>query len=503
MIEIKSAINEIKETVKNSTNKYVVPVWCEIVADLETPVSAYHKVCQGKEYSFLLESVEKGENVGRFSFIGADPLYILKSDHKESIIFGASDNEVISSNNNPYDLLEKLLQSYSPLDLDLPYTPGAVGYFGYDSVRHIETGLNKIFENIEGCESFPEAYFMIAGTVLAFDHVNHKIYIINNVLVDNNSDINRIRSEAEEKIRSILDKLSLTHNLLPLNLYPDQIDGSIESNISKKEWIEAVITAKEHIKAGDIFQVVLSQRFCIEKGKTDTFDIYRALRIINPSPYLFYLDFKDFQIIGSSPEVMVKCSGEKTAHIRPIAGTRPRGATLEEDNALSEELLNDPKEVAEHIMLVDLGRNDLGRVCEYGSVKVKEIMKIEKYSHVQHIVSDVTGKLRNNLNSIDLVKACFPAGTLSGAPKVRAMEIIYNLEKAARGPYGGCIGHFGFNNEVNTAITIRTMLVRDNKIFIQAGAGIVADSDPEKEYQETKNKAAALIQTVKRLQKNA
>jgi anthranilate synthase component 1 len=297
----------------------------------------------------------------------------------------------------------------------------------------------------------------------------------------------------------MLSELTSSHNLTPLNMQiKNNEKPEISSNMTKEEWINAINCAKEHIRAGDIIQVVLSQRFCIE-NTAHPFTIYRALRSINPSPYLYYLNFKDFQIIGSSPEIMVKCSRERVAELRPIAGTKPRGSDAEEDLLLEQELLADPKERAEHIMLVDLGRNDLGRVCQYGTVKVKTLMAVEKYSHVQHIVSAVKGKLKDDLTSIDLVKASFPAGTVSGAPKIRAMEIIYDLEKAARGPYAGCIGYFGFNNEVNTAITIRTMLVRDNKVFIQAGAGIVADSDPETEYIETKNKAAALVQALTNL----
>lgn len=496
MIKIYPSKNEIKNTVLNSDNKFVIPVWCEIIADLETPVSAYHKVCKDKKYSFLLESVEGGENVGRYSFIGFDPLYILKSDSKETGIFNASNNDILINANDPYELLDKFLSNYTSVNYDLPYSPGVVGYFGYDSIKYIEPKVGKIFESVEECTSFPDAYFMIAGSILAFDHVKHKIYIINNILIDNNSNIDDIYSESANKIKNVLSMISSSHNLSPLDLTIKDVNQEISSNLTKEEWISSINTAKEHIKAGDIFQVVLSQRFCVERNNIDPFTIYRALRSINPSPYLYYLNFNDFQIIGSSPEIMIKCSSNGIAEIRPIAGTKKRGLTPEEDLLLEKELINDAKERAEHIMLVDLGRNDLGRVCEYGSVKVKRMMAIEKFSHVQHIVSDVTGKLREGLSSVDLIKAVFPAGTLSGAPKVRAMEIIYNLEKAARGPYGGCIGHFGFNNEVNTAITIRTMLVKGDKVFIQAGAGIVADSDPELEYKESQNKAAALVQAL-------
>jgi len=500
MRQIYPSIQEIKEFVKKSNKKMVIPVWTEIIADLETPVCAYYKVCNDTKYSYLLESAEGGESFGRYSFIGANPLYILKSEANECVIFNNLTNENINRSNDPYDLLAKFLEEYDSESFGLDYTPGAVGYFGFDSIKYIEPKLSTVVNKVEQCENFPEAYFMIAGTVLVFDHLKHKIYVINNILVDSKSDIDALYSDSREKISEIINKLEKPHNLKPLNLSPDEIKKEIQSNISKQEWIDSVNAAKEHIKAGDIFQVVLSQRFCVETQKTAPFEIYRALRSINPSPYLYYLNFNEFKIIGSSPEIMVKCSKNGDAYIRPIAGTRPRGKTQEEDALLAQELLNDPKERAEHTMLVDLGRNDLGRVCEYGTVRVNDLMHTEKYSHVMHIVSDVMGKLKDNLTSIDLIKACFPAGTVSGAPKIRAMEIIYNLEKSARGPYAGCIGTFGFNNEVNTAITIRTMLLRDNKVFIQAGAGIVADSDPETEYIETKNKAAALIQTIARLE---
>jgi anthranilate synthase component I len=498
MIEIYPSIKDFKDIAANSDNKKIIPVWCEIIADTETPVSAYHKVCKDKKYSFLLESVEGGESIARYSFIGTDPLYVLKSDQTETCISNIFNNEVLMKADNPYDLLEKFLTSYTVHDSELPFSPGVVGYFSYDSVKYIEPTVENAFNKVEECTSFPNAYFMIAGSVLVFDHVKHKIYIVSNVLA-NKDTIDQDYKNAVDKIKLMLSELTVSHNLTPLNMEMKNVQKQeVSSNITKEEWINAINCAKEHIKAGNIFQVVLSQRFCIE-NISHPFTIYRALRSINPSPYLYYLNFNDFQIIGSSPEIMVKCSRERIAELRPIAGTRKRGLDLEEDLVLEKELLDDPKERAEHIMLVDLGRNDLGRVCEYGTVKVKRLMSVEKYSHVQHIVSDVRGKLRDNLNSIDLVKACFPAGTVSGAPKIRAMEIIYDLEKAARGPYAGCIGYFGFNNEVNTAITIRTMLVRNNKIFVQAGAGIVADSDPETEYVETQNKAAALVQALTNL----
>jgi len=505
MFNIKPTLQEIKEKLVDKSGKILVPVWTEIIADLETPVSAYNKVCpqnilKEKKYGFLLESVEGGESFGRYSFIGIDPLFILKSEDNKSVICDFLENKPIMEASDPYELFKSFFKEFSVMEFDIPSLSGAVGYFGFDTIRYIEPKLLKSYEKIEKCQSFPDAYFMISGNTLAFDHVNHKIYIISNMLVEDITNLEESYNKAAEKIREILDELSLNHNLQPLSLSLEPNNEKVSSNISKEEWIEAINFAKEHIVAGDIFQVVLSQRFQINKGNLDNFTIYRALRSINPSPYMYFLNFDDFQIIGSSPEALVKCSKDKIVSTRPIAGTRKRGNTQERDKDLENELLADPKERAEHVMLVDLARNDIGRVCEYGSVKVDRFMEVERFSHVMHIVSDISGKLRDEFSSIDLLKACFPAGTVSGAPKVRAMEIIYDLEKSARGPYGGCIGYLGFNDEVNVAITLRTMLIKDNNIFIQAGGGIVADSDPELEYLESQNKAAALVQAVKQLQ---
>ncbi|HBG49388.1 MAG TPA: anthranilate synthase component I [Cyanobacteria bacterium UBA9971] len=500
MFNIKPTLQEIKEKLVDKSGKILVPVWTEIIADLETPVSAYNKVCKDKKYGFLLESAEGGESFGRYSFIGIDPLFILKSEDNKSVIFDFLENKPLMESSDPYELFKSFFKEFSVLEFDIPSLSGAVGYFGFDTIRYIEPKLNKSYEKIEKCQSFPDAYFMISGNTLAFDHVNHKIYIISNMVVENIADLEESYNKAAEKISKILQNLSSNHNLQPLSLSLEPNHEKVSSNITKEEWIEAINSAKEHIVVGDIFQVVLSQRFQINKGNLDNFTIYRALRSINPSPYLYFLNFDDFQIIGSSPEALVKCSKDKIVSTRPIAGTRKRGNTKERDKDLEIELLADPKERAEHVMLVDLARNDIGRVCEYGSVKVDRFMEVERFSHVMHIVSDVSGKLRDEFCSIDLLKACFPAGTVSGAPKVRAMEIIYDLEKSARGPYGGCIGYLGFNDEVNVAITLRTMLIKDNNIFIQAGGGIVADSDPELEYLESQNKAAALVQAVKQLQ---
>jgi len=483
MIKVFPSLQEIKEKLSGGNKKTFVPVWAEFIADLETPVSAYNKIAADEKYSYLLESVEGGESLGRYSFIGFEPAFIIKSDGV----------------NSPYELLDSFLKEYDALDFNVPLPPGVVGYLGFDTIRFIEPRLQKAYEDIEKCESFPDAYFMAGGMLIAFDHVKHKVYVINNILLGPGDDIEAQYEKAGEKISAAIEKFSAPHSLKPFHLRLEEQKSGISSNISKEEWDEAVLKAKEYIEAGDIFQVVLSQRFCVDKTGVDDFTIYRALRSINPSPYLYYLNFNEFKVIGSSPEALVKCSKDKAITTRPIAGTRKRGETPEIDDALAEELIKDPKERAEHVMLVDLARNDIGRVSEYGTVCVERFMAIEKFSHVMHIVSDVAGKLKDNYTSIDLLKACFPAGTVSGAPKVRAMEIIYELEKSARGPYAGCIGYIGFNNELNVAITLRTMLVRGNNVFVQAGGGIVADSQPDFEYRESQNKAAALIQAVLKL----
>ncbi len=499
MLEFSPSLEEIKKQIKNIGKKVFVPVWTEIIADLETPVSAYNKVSDGEKYSFLLESVEGGESVGRYSFIGIDPLFIIKSELEKTFLIQVSENKKLLEADTPYDLLKKFFLEYTSADFNVPLPPGSVGYLGYDTIRFIEPSLKEHYKKTEKCESFPDAYFMTGGIILAFDHVKHKIYVINNLLIEDRDDLENLYEEAKLKIKKTLQNLSAPHRLKPFSLNSKDYKTGIESNITKQEWTDAILKAKEYIKAGDIFQVVLSQRFCIDRNDIDKFTIYRALRSINPSPYLYYLDFSEFNIIGSSPEALVKCDREGSISTRPIAGTRKRGETPEKDVELEEELLNDAKEKAEHVMLVDLARNDIGRVSKYGTVNVDRFMKVERFSHVMHIVSDVSGKLKDEFDSVDLIKACFPAGTVSGAPKVRAMQIIYELEKSARGPYAGCIGYLGFNNEINVAITLRTMLIRGDKVFVQAGSGIVADSEPDFEYKESQNKAAALIQAVLKL----
>ncbi|MBU1867095.1 MAG: anthranilate synthase component I [Candidatus Margulisbacteria bacterium] len=462
-----------KEFINLAKKGNLVPVYKEIVADLETPVSAYKKI--ESEYSFLLESVEGGEQVARYSFLGSVPV--------KNVIQPRSLDEI-----------GQLMKRYRPVEVPNlpPFCGGLVGYVSYDAVREIE----KIPDKNPDPLKLPKATFLLADTLLAFDHVKHKIQIIANAHLDKKNPKSAYL-EACAKIQVLEKKLRK-----PLAALPKEISLPIKtakevafnSNLSKNEYENMVRRAKEYIKAGDVIQVVLSQRL-EAKCQADPFDVYRVLRMINPSPYMYFFKLGGLKVIGSSPEVMVRLTG-RTATVRPIAGTIRRGSGEAEDKKLEAELLSNKKELAEHVMLVDLGRNDLGRVCEYGSVAVTEKMTIERYSHVMHIVSNVTGKLQSKKSALDLLKACFPAGTVSGAPKVRAMEIIDELENLRRGLYAGCVGYLSFSGDLDTAITIRTILVKEGRAYLQAGAGIVADSDPGREYQETINKAKALLSAV-------
>ncbi|OGC11151.1 anthranilate synthase component I [candidate division WOR-1 bacterium RIFOXYA12_FULL_52_29] len=462
-----------REFVKLAKKGNLIPVYKELVADLETPVSAYKKI--ESEYSFLLESVEGGEQVARYSFLGSVP-------PKNVIRPGTLDE------------LDRLMRRYRPVQLPQlpPFCGGLVGYVGYDAVREMEKIPNKNPDPLK----LPQALFLLADTLLAFDHVKHKILIIANAHLENKDPRTAYRAACsgiaalEKKLRGPLTKMPKEISL-PLNT---SREVKFSSNLGKKEYENMVKKAKEYIRAGDVIQVVLSQRLETE-CRADPFDVYRVLRMINPSPYMYFLKLGELKVVGSSPEVMVRLSG-RTATVRPIAGTIRRGSGEEEDKKLEAELLSNKKELAEHVMLVDLGRNDLGRVCEFGSVAVTEKMTIERYSHVMHIVSNVTGRLQRGKTPLDLLKACFPAGTVSGAPKVRAMEIIDELENLRRGLYAGCVGYLSFSGDLDTAITIRTILIKEGKAYLQAGAGIVADSDPAREYQETINKAKALLSAV-------
>ena len=479
----------------------LIPVYKTMLADMETPVSAFYKI-GGSDHAFLLESVEGGEHVARYSFLGSDPSILLRGKGNLVRIDDLRTGETIEQETeDPLRVLEELMTRYQPVEVEgLPrFHGGAVGYLNYDMVRYVE----ELPDTTEDDRELPDCFFMVTDTLLVFDHVNHQIKVVANA--HTNGDVDEAYERALDQIDELITKLK--QPLFPP--FPPAGEGKKEacqkpignpsgvpvtSNFTKEDYHQVVLRAKEYIAAGDIIQVVPSQRFTAPIS-VDTFDAYRALRTVNPSPYMFYLKFDELQIAGASPEMMVRVE-DGIAEMRPIAGTRPRGATPDEDEALGTELLADPKERAEHVMLVDLGRNDLGRVCEYHTVRVSEMMVIERYSHVMHISSHVIGELREGQTPYDVIRACLPAGTLSGAPKIRAMEIIDELEPTRRGPYGGAVGYFSFSGNADTAITIRTLVVKDGIAYVQAGGGIVADSVPETEYEETVNKARAVLRAI-------
>ncbi|WP_066379619.1 MULTISPECIES: anthranilate synthase component I [unclassified Anabaena] len=492
-----------------ATQGNFVPVYQEWVADLDTPVSAWYKVCAGQPYSFLLESVEGGEKIGRYSLVGCDPLWILEA-RGDSTTQTHRDGSQVKFTGDPFTALAYCLAPFEPVKLPQlpPGIGGLFGFWGYELIRWIEP---RVPVHPQDERNIPDGLWMQVDHLLIFDQVKRKIWAIAYAdLRDPTVDIKAAYQQACDRVTQMVSKLSLP--LSPektiLAWTPPSSNNIGEapqysSNFTRSEFCANVEKAKEYIKAGDIFQVVISQRLSTQYTG-DPFSLYRSLRQINPSPYMAYFHFQDWQIIGSSPEVMVKAErdadDEIIATVRPIAGTRPRGKTTKEDLALAADLLADPKEIAEHVMLVDLGRNDLGRVCESGSVKVDELMVVERYSHVMHIVSNVVGKLALKKTAWDLLKACFPAGTVSGAPKIRAMEIINELEPSRRGVYSGVYGYYDFEGQLNSAIAIRTMVVKDNTVTVQAGAGLVADSEPEKEYEETLNKARGLLVAIRCLQ---
>ncbi|MFH1146335.1 MAG: anthranilate synthase component I [Pseudomonadota bacterium] len=469
----------------------LIPVYREMLADMETPLSIYRKIDRGR-YSFLLESMEGGEKWGRYSFMGLNPAVIVRSrgDKLERI---DADGSIHAETGDPVALLRKTLSAYKPVTVaGLPrFFGGAVGYLGYDIVRFIED-LPETNPDVLG---FYDMVLAVCNQIIIYDTFNQSVKIISNVFLQGNTDLRSQYEQATGEIDRLVQDLStrLPDNPIP-NAKMNSNGVSVQSNMTPDEFKAIVGRAKEYIRAGDIIQAVLAQRF-ESAWDGDPFLVYRALRRINPSPYLFYLRFDDEFLIGSSPEVLVRLENRKI-EVRPIAGTRPRGRDEMEDRALEEELLSDPKERAEHIMLVDLGRNDVGRVARFGSVEVNELMVTERYSHVMHIVSNVRGDLEENKDAFDVFAATFPAGTVSGAPKIRAMEIIEELEPDRRGPYAGAVGYFSFSGNMDLCIAIRTLLIKNGKISIQAGAGIVADSDPEKEYQETLNKARGMIRAI-------
>ena len=495
---LKPTLKEFKEKSKQGN---LIPVYKEVLADLDTPVSAYMKMCGG-EYSFLLESVEGGEKWARYCFLGFDPSIIITIKGNEVVVEknGQAKSTLITKG-NPLVGLKDILARYQPVDVEgLPrFSGGAVGFVSYDMVRSFEELPEDTMDDLQ----VPDARFVITDTLLIFDNVAQTIKIVSNAHVDNEN-IEESYKQAVKNIDAIGKKLrtSLPVDVNDVNSERSpKVDSlnSIESNFEKEHFINAVQKIKNYILEGDVIQVVLAQRLKFNISK-DPFTIYRALRSINPSPYMYYLKFGDLKIVGSSPEILVRLEGEKI-EVRPIAGTRKRGKSEEEDQALENDLLEDEKELAEHIMLVDLGRNDVGRVAKTNSVSVNEKFTIERYSHVMHIVSNVQGELKKGLDAYDVLAATFPAGTLSGAPKVRAMEVIEELEPTRRGLYGGAVGYISFNGNMDTAIAIRTLLIKNNTAYLGVGAGIVADSIPENEFEETMNKGKALLKAIELAEK--
>ncbi|MBP1718703.1 MAG: anthranilate synthase component [Deltaproteobacteria bacterium] len=469
----------------------LIPIYREILADTITPVSALLNI-GSDPYVFLLESVEGGEKWGRYTFLGSDPRVIFKVRGDEVTIRENGRVRIIRHEGDPLKSLKEILNRYHPVFLEgLPrFYGGAVGFLGYDMVRFFERLPDLPKENPE----IDDAVFLVTDTILIFDNIRHTVKVVACAFTQGSRDLRQVYEESIQKIGKMCEALERVgqKDRNPKTCEDKTFrEDQFSANMAPETFKEMVRKAKEYIYAGDIIQVVLSERLEGEISLAPV-DLYRALRYVNPSPYLFYLHLGDLILIGSSPEVMVRLE-EGVAELRPIAGTKPRGRTEQEDRKLADDLLEDPKEKAEHVMLVDLGRNDLGRIARIGSVQVTQLMSVERYSHVMHLVSHIKSQLAPGRDCFDVLRATFPAGTLSGAPKIRAMEIIEELEPSRRGPYGGAVGYFSFTGNMDFCITIRTLMIRNGKIYIQAGAGIVADSDPEAEYRESMNKAKALL----------
>jgi anthranilate synthase component 1 len=469
----------------------LVPIWHERDLTDETPEGTFHRISAGYRYAFLLESMEGDQKTARYSFVGADPFERIVGTKQG--INRINDRGVLTLEGNPIELMREIMKEYrTPVLEHLPrFTGGAVGYFGYDVVRHFEDIPDENPDDL----AVPDLHFIVAGKIVVFDHARKRMYVIVNML----SNTTDPESAYQQGMTQVDDMLKRIDQPPPSDFLFDEgpssgCDRAVSSNVTRAAFEDTVRTAKEYIAAGDIFQVVLSQRFSMEIDR-DPFDVYRALARLNPSPYLFYLRLDDVHIVGSSPETMVLAENRRVT-VRPLAGTCRRGTDETEDRLLIEEMLNDPKERAEHVMLVDLGRNDLGKVCEYGSVELSDLMFVERYSHVMHLVSTLRGRLRPGLDRFDALMACFPAGTVTGAPKVRAMEIIDELEPSLRSVYAGAILYLDFSGNLDSCISIRTLVVKGGKAYVQAGAGIVADSVPEREFQETLNKAKALLKAL-------
>jgi anthranilate synthase component 1 len=481
---------DYKEFARLAGESTLVPVVKSITADLMTPVSAFLAVAEDELHCFLLESVERGEQIGRYTFLGARPYMRVWARGDEVTIERGARCE--QRTGNVFETLKELLREHRAAHLPggPPFTAGAVGYFAYDAVRRLENIGHSAKDDL----SVPDCVLMLFNRLLAFDHLRHQIHIIATVDVSKETP-KRAYDRALKDIAAIEKKLA--SGLRPAHWQktkPRKGGLKVHAGSSRERYMRSVERAKEYIAAGDIFQVVLSQRIDFQPD-VPPFNLYRALRTVNPSPYMYFLRMGDMHVLGSSPEMLVRVTGPKLEY-RPIAGTHPRGRDEAADAQLEEQMRTDEKERAEHVMLVDLGRNDLGRVSEYGSVKVRDLMYVERYSHVMHLVSALEGKLRPDLDALDAFAACFPAGTLSGAPKVRAMQIIEELEPTRRGAYGGSVLYADFTGNLDSCITIRTMFMKGKHAYLQAGAGIVADSDPAKEYQETLNKAQAVLRAV-------
>ncbi len=486
-----------KEFLKVTQKSNVIPVFKKISADLDTPASVYLKVHKNR-YSFLLESVEGKEKIARYSFIGTKPSLVFLSNKRNIEIHYPHKNTTkrFVTKSGPLDEIRNIMKDFKAAHTNgLPrFFGGLVGYMGYDMVRFFEQLPDKNPDSL----NLPDSIFLLTDTVLIFDHFDHTISIVSNCLIPNKSrsKVARIKiyQQALKKIEQLHCQLKSPAPLNEIKALPKKPLKIIKSNLTMSQFQKIVRQAKGYIKKGDIIQTVLSQRFSTQISK-EPFDIYRSLRSLNPSPYMYFLELEALTLIGSSPEMLVRFE-DHVAQTRPIAGTRPRASAEDADKRLEKELLKDKKEKAEHVMLVDLGRNDLGKVCYPGKVKLSEFMAVERFSHVMHLVSEVTGIVDKRYDCYDVLKACFPAGTVSGSPKIRAMEIIDELENSRRGPYAGCVGYFSFSHNMDTCITIRTIIIKDKTAYIQAGAGIVADSVPAKEYAETVNKAKALFEAI-------
>lgn len=499
MTVLKPSFEEFSSLAKTGN---LIPVWTELAADYETPVSVFQKLSEGQDTpSFLLESAENSEQIGRYSFLGTNPRLELRASGRTISLREQGNGAFISrelpeSEGDPLHELERIMSRFKPVAVDgLPvFAGGAVGFIGYDMVRFFEPSVPAPPDHGLG---LPDMAFVITDTLLIFDHRFRKLQVVANICVDDHPDAKSGYEAARTRIDAIIESLRKPRTVAPFSLMTIPPEAEIRSNTTREEYEGMVRRAKEYILAGDIFQVVPSQRFENDYSGRPI-DLYRALRHVNPSPYMFCLQFGDeFSLVGSSPEVHVQAI-DRHIKIRPIAGTRWRGKTQEEDDALAAELLADPKERAEHVMLIDLARNDVGRVAEYASVKVSEFMIVERYSHVMHIVSNVVGLLRADLSAYDVMRATFPAGTVSGSPKVRAMQVINEFEKSKRGAYAGAVGYFGFDGNHDSCIALRTVVLKDGKAYVQAGAGVVADSIPANEYEETVNKAKGMMRAIER-----